>query len=226
MNNKLIIAAAQHPVSGDIQQNLVFIHELMDEASNAGADIIHFSECNLSAYGGIHFEQYPLNQQEEITKSNKMNNQIINTTLILLFFLSLGASPKAISQVTQDAELAFNSSLSTNHPVLLFFSGSDWCPYCIRFEKDILSTSQFQSFAANNLVILQADFPQRIKQEADVISQNEQLADKYNPKGEFPTLLLIYPQTDSIDFLEYEQQDYSTFIDLVRKKIKSRQSGE
>ncbi len=44
--------------------------------------------------------------------------------------------------------------------VLLDFTGSDWCPWCIRLDKEIFSTSEFKDYAKENLVLVELDFPQ------------------------------------------------------------------
>jgi thioredoxin-related protein len=77
--------------------------------------------------------------------------------------------------------------------VMLKFSGSDWCLPCIRMEKDVFTNDSFSHFAADNLVMVNADFPRlsKNKLEKAVLKQNESLAERYNKAGHFPLTLLI-----------------------------------
>lgn len=77
--------------------------------------------------------------------------------------------------------------------VLLSFSGSDWCIPCIKMHKEIFESSEFTTFANDNLELVQADFPRLKKNQLspDQQKKNEQLADRYDPQGLFPYTLLL-----------------------------------
>ena len=77
--------------------------------------------------------------------------------------------------------------------IVLNFSGSDWCGPCIRLKKEIFESDVFQSYANDNLVLVNADFPRSKKNQLSKaqVKINEALADKYNPKGIFPLTLLL-----------------------------------
>src|ERR1700712_468761 len=77
--------------------------------------------------------------------------------------------------------------------IMINFSGSDWCGPCIRLRKEILESSTFESYAAEHLVLVRADFPRQKKNQLskDQVKLNEALADKYNPEGKFPYTLLV-----------------------------------
>ena len=140
----------------------------------------------------------------------------------IVFFLFVGAiffSDSCSAQVQNNAEEAFRISSETNKPVLLVFAGSDWCANCIRFEKKILSAADFQTFAQENLVILKADFPQRTPLSAALQEQNASLAEKYNPKGEFPYLLLLAPGKSVLSSLVFSNQSPSEFIAEIKSYI-------
>ncbi len=77
--------------------------------------------------------------------------------------------------------------------ILLNFSGSDWCGPCNRMRTEIFESDLFQQFSANNLILLNADFPRMKKNQLSPAQQkiNNALADKYNNKGLFPLTLLL-----------------------------------
>lgn len=80
-----------------------------------------------------------------------------------------------------------------HQPILLNFSGSDWCVPCIRMKKQYFSSESFQAYAGKNLVLLNADFPRRTKNKLSdqQQKQNDALAEQYNPSGKFPYTLLL-----------------------------------
>lgn len=77
--------------------------------------------------------------------------------------------------------------------ILLKFSGSDWCLSCIKMEKEVFSKESFVRFAADNLELVNADFPHLKKHKLDNIlaMQNEALAEQYNKDGRFPYTVLL-----------------------------------
>jgi thioredoxin-related protein len=81
-----------------------------------------------------------------------------------------------------------------NHKlILLNFSGSDWCGPCIILRRDYIESEVFQNMAKGNLVMVNADFPRKKKNQlsAEQIKRNEGLAEKYNKEGFFPYTLLL-----------------------------------
>ena len=74
--------------------------------------------------------------------------------------------------------------------ILLDFTGSDWCPWCIKMDKEVFNQSQFSDFALKNLVLVKLDFPRKAAQSPTEKSQNEDLAKKFGIEG-FPTYVLL-----------------------------------
>ena len=74
--------------------------------------------------------------------------------------------------------------------MLLDFTGSDWCVWCMKLSKDIFSQPEFKEFAAKNLVLVESDFPSRKSLPDAVKAQNDALAAKFDVEG-FPTLILV-----------------------------------
>ena len=77
-----------------------------------------------------------------------------------------------------------------NKIVLLDFTGSDWCGWCIKFRKEVLDTPEFQAYAAKNVVLVELDYPNKKVQSADLKKANAALKTKYDVHG-FPTLLVL-----------------------------------
>ena len=77
--------------------------------------------------------------------------------------------------------------------VLLDFTGSDWCGWCIKLKKDTFSKPEFQKLAEEKLVLVELDFPRSKTQSAELKKQNQELAEKFGIEG-FPTLVLLSSQ--------------------------------
>jgi thiol-disulfide isomerase/thioredoxin len=87
---------------------------------------------------------------------------------------------------------ALNQARTDNKMVLLDFTGSDWCPWCIKFDQEVLATGQFATYAKAKLVLVKLDFPRHTEQAATLKQANEELYKKFNADG-FPTYILLSP---------------------------------
>jgi thioredoxin-related protein len=74
--------------------------------------------------------------------------------------------------------------------VLMDFTGSDWCGWCIKLNKEVFSTKEFADYAKDNLVMVEVDFPRK-KQLSDAQKKaNDALQAKYGAEG-FPTIVVL-----------------------------------
>ncbi|OVE74734.1 hypothetical protein BVX97_06420 [bacterium E08(2017)] len=89
-----------------------------------------------------------------------------------------------------DFEKAKGQAAEKGLPILADFSGSDWCGWCIKLDKEVFSKEAFRKHAKDNYIPFLADFPNRKPQPAEVKAQNEKLSKEYKIKG-FPTVLLL-----------------------------------
>jgi thioredoxin-related protein len=109
--------------------------------------------------------------------------------LSLFHLASITSSPAAEAWQT-DYNKALEQAGKENKLVLLDFTGSDWCTWCIKLDKDTFSRPDFAKFADTNLVLVKLDFPARKPQPEALKAQNESLATKFGIQG-FPTLVLV-----------------------------------
>lgn len=77
-----------------------------------------------------------------------------------------------------------------NKNVLMDFTGSDWCPWCIKFKKEVLDTAEFQEYAAKNVVLVELDYPNKKVQSAELKKANAALKRQYDIHG-YPTLVVL-----------------------------------
>src|SRR5438445_7310648 len=87
--------------------------------------------------------------------------------------------PKAVAKAKEEKKL-----------VMLDFTGSDWCGWCIKLHKEVFSKPEFAEYAKKNLVLVEVDFPRAKKQSAELKKANESLQGKYNVRG-YPTIVVL-----------------------------------
>ncbi len=138
--------------------------------------------------------------------------KLIFQTLLLLVSLTLSAQNWELN-LEQSKEIAQNES---KH-ILLVFSGSDWCAPCIKLEKKIWNSQDFQDYAKDNLVLLRADFPRLKKNQPSKEQQkhNNKLAENYNPKGYFPFVVLMDAKGKVLNQLGYKNIDPKSYIKAI-----------
>ena len=119
-------------------------------------------------------------------------------TASIFFF---GQVARAESGWLDDYKKAQEEAKAGNKILLLNFTGSDWCGWCIKFDRDVLSRPQFKEYARNNLVLVELDFPRVKTQSAELQKQNRQLAQQYEVVG-FPTIIAL--NSDGQKLWEYD----------------------
>ncbi len=112
-------------------------------------------------------------------------------------------------------------ALKNNVPILLVFSGSDWCKPCMMLKADILQSDEFKQYYRSEFALLYLDFPMQSKNKLspELTKQNELLAKKYNQSGFFPNLVMIDTQGNILGSLTYKQQTPSVFINECKRLI-------
>jgi protein disulfide-isomerase len=101
--------------------------------------------------------------------------------------------------------------------VLMDFTGSDWCSWCIKFKKEVLDTSEFQDYAAKNVVEVEVDYPNKKTQSDDLKKANAELKSKFDVHG-FPTLVVLDQNGKEIGRqVGYEEGGPKAFIAKLEK---------
>lgn len=117
-----------------------------------------------------------------------MKQWIIAASLVSLV-LVMGYQCAAAEWQT-DVHAAMDKAASEKKLVLLDFTGSDWCGWCMKFKSEVLDSQEFGTFANANLELVEVDFPHNKPQAAEVAAQNQALSRTYDVHG-FPTFVLI-----------------------------------
>jgi len=146
-----------------------------------------------------------------------------------LFALAVAVAAAFVAPVSGHAENGWETDLkkaqeqakSSNKLVFLNFTGSDWCGWCIKFDKEIVSQPQFKNYAHDNLVLVELDFPRRKSQPSEMRKQNVQLAQQYEVMG-FPTIVVLNSSGQKLwQFDGYFPGGPEAFIAQLQKLPKS-----
>jgi thioredoxin-related protein len=113
---------------------------------------------------------------------------------------------------TTDFKQAKAEAANQRKSVLLDFTGSDWCPWCMKMDKEVFDQKQFQDFASKNLILVKLDYPRTKELSPTETAQNEQLQQEFRIEG-FPTYILLDPSGKEIKRQEgYLRGGPSAFI--------------
>jgi protein disulfide-isomerase len=138
--------------------------------------------------------------------------------MLLLSFLSIFFLPTAFSAEggvwMTDFEAAQAKAAAEQKPMLLDFTGSDWCGWCIKLDKEVFSQEAFQNYAAEALVLVELDFPRAQGQSEELKAQNKALAEKYGIRG-FPTILILSPEGELIEKTGYRRGGAESYVEHI-----------
>ncbi len=112
-------------------------------------------------------------------------------TLLLLVCLA-AAQIHAVEWLT-DVPKALEKAREEKKLVLLHFTGSDWCFSCKALHAKVLTSKEFEAYAARNLVLVDVDFPRTTKQPTELKEANVELYKEFKVKV-YPTVILLDPE--------------------------------
>ena len=120
-----------------------------------------------------------------------------------------------------DFEAAKKSAAEKKRPILIDFSGSDWCGWCIKLDKEVFSKKDFKQYAEDNLVLFLADFPRSKKQSSAVKKQNQELAQQYGIRG-YPTILLLDANGNVLAKTGYQRGGAKAYVLHLQKLLNKK----
>ena len=114
--------------------------------------------------------------------------------ILIVALLLLGATTVEAQELKWETnmEQASQIAIKTKKPLLMFFTGSDWCGWCIRLQNEVLKKPEFAAWAKENVVLLELDYPRRTPQLPEIQKQNMELQQMFEVRG-YPTIWLANP---------------------------------
>lgn len=147
-----------------------------------------------------------------------MKHMLVAVAIACLSVFQSNAQEAAVGEWFRQMEEAKQAAILKGVPILMVFSGSDWCRPCIQMRQEIWDNPVFLAYAHESLVLLELDFPARKKNKlsAEQTAHNEALAERYNPRGEFPAAVLADSEGRELTHFGYNAafsaQDYVDYL--------------
>ena len=152
----------------------------------------------------------------------------MNALKVILAAVFLPGQIFAAAWLTDFAD-AQTKAKAENKLLLLDFTGSDWCGWCIKFKEDVFSQPIFERFADQNLVLMEVDFPKKKSLPVAQVEMNQALAKKFGVTG-YPTIVILDPQGNAIGTtVGYQEGGVAKYVAelqrLVDSKLEKRMPG-
>lgn len=139
--------------------------------------------------------------------------------LTVLAAVAISAGAFASEGWETDFEKAKAKAKAENKHILIDFSGSDWCHWCVKLDDEVFSKDAFKAYAKDNLVLVLADFPRDKSGQSDALkAQNEKLAKEFGVRG-FPTVYVLDSAGKAMAKTGYQSGGPEAYITHIKKLI-------
>ncbi|WP_193213742.1 thioredoxin family protein [Luteolibacter marinus] len=126
---------------------------------------------------------------------------------------------------THDYTAAKKQAADESKDLLMDFTGSDWCGWCIKLNEEVFSHDPFKEGVKDKFVLVELDYPRdKSLVSEETQKQNKELQAKYAIKG-YPTILLADPDGKPYARTGYQAggpEKYVSHLDELRAKKDTR----
>ena len=141
-------------------------------------------------------------------------------TIAAVFAATVLAATSTPQGFTDNLDEALKSAKANKRYVVAVFSGSDWCGWCKKLEKEILSTETFRKGAVGRYELVYIDNPRN----QDLLSEhgkenNRKLTSKYDVHG-FPTVLILDANGEKVAEMGYDAGGPEKYLEKIEEEIK------
>lgn len=130
----------------------------------------------------------------------------------MLFFASFALGGQWLTNYDE----ALSKAKSEHKQLLMDFTGSDWCPWCMKLDREVFALPEFQNYADKKLVLLKVDFPRGKELPAAEKAQNAKLAEQFKIEG-YPTVVVLNPNGAKAGELGYVEGGPKAFLGELQK---------
>lgn len=146
---------------------------------------------------------------------------------IAIFFLAIILPAFASASDTDfwrfDLDRAAADAIASKNPILLYFTGSDWCHWCQKLDRELFAPSLSRNRLEQLLVPVLIDFPRKRKESPGKVRKNRQLKQAWSVDA-FPTIILFDPTTEielwRHSYISASPQEYLKEIERLLQKLK------
>jgi thioredoxin-related protein len=111
------------------------------------------------------------------------------TPAAVLAIFALYSGVYATEGWTDDFQVALDQAEKEKKDLLLDFTGSDWCQWCMKLKQEVFDQEAFKKGAPEHFILVKVDFPRK----TPVKAANKELAAVFGVRG-YPTIILTDPQ--------------------------------
>ena len=137
--------------------------------------------------------------------------------LLVLAFITGIASLASAGEWLTNYDQALNKAKSEHKQLVMDFTGSDWCGWCMKLDKEVFSLPEFKDYADKNLVLLKLDFPRHKTLSDEEKKQNAQLAEKFHIEG-YPTIVVLNSDGNKAGELGYVEGGAKAWLAELAKQ--------
>jgi len=144
--------------------------------------------------------------------------KIATASIALLTATALTAQDANHLKWYDDFDVAAAAAKKANKDLLVDFTGSDWCGWCIKLHKEVFDHAEFDQGVKDHFILVALDFPRGEEAKAKVPNpeRNRELQTKYGVRG-FPTILLMTPEGDVFGKTGYQAGGPAKYVESLDK---------
>ena len=143
---------------------------------------------------------------------------------LLLGMLLLTVAAQAAEGWLTDLDAAKAKAAKEGKYILVDFTGSDWCGWCIKLDNEVFSKPEYKTWAEKNLVQVSLDFPRKKALKPEHKAKNDALAQQYGITG-FPTILILSPKGELVQKTGYQKGGPVAYVDHLKGFINKHKAA-
>ena len=145
---------------------------------------------------------------------------LVVTAIVLFAFVSCESQSANNNNLSWETDLgvAIKKAKDENKTVLVNFTGSDWCKWCMKLNDEVFSQSEFEKYADANLILVKVDFPRSLPQSNETKMYNNSLAQRYGVEG-FPTIILLNKEGKMLVKTGYQPGGAASYVEHLKSYI-------
>jgi len=154
-----------------------------------------------------------------------MKKILVLSLITVLLTLSCTAQEKGKAHKSNlnwitNIDVATKEAAEKQLPILVNFTGSDWCQWCFKLHDEVFVQEAFEKYAKENLILLEVDFPKNNKQTTETKKRYQQLANKFSVRG-YPTILLMNSNEVEISRTGYQKGGATNYVSHLKSLLGS-----
>lgn len=123
-----------------------------------------------------------------------------------------------IAEAVEESQREDEEKSESGEYIFVYFAGSDWCPHCMRFEKEVINAPTFRRYLEKNFIPVLIDSPRYYTLSEEQKEYNEARLVEYQVNG-FPTMVILDSDGEAVSVLGYSREGANGFIKTLKKEL-------